>query len=70
MCLRLPVLPYLERRDICGIAIMAAVVLLTLTFEAWQGRFIGSHLGDPNYPCSYGPKGTICALTNPALMPA
>jgi hypothetical protein len=62
--LRLPVWPYLERRDICGIVMAAVAVLLAVVLSASYGRFIGSHVTNPDWPCSYGPKGTICSLTS------
>ena len=63
MRLRLPVWPHVQRQDICGIVMAAAFVLLALALSASYGRFIGTHVADPDWPCSYGPKGTTCSLT-------
>ena len=63
--LRLPVWPYVQRKDICGVAMVAALMLLAVALSASYGRFIGSHVANPDWPCYYGPKGTICSLTSP-----
>lgn len=54
----------MPRRDVGGIVIAVVFVLLALAFVAWQGNFIGTHVTDPNWPCFYGPKGTVCSSTN------
>jgi hypothetical protein len=53
-----------QRSDICGVLVAAAIVLLGVALSAYYGRFIGTHVADPYWPCYYGPKGTTCAATS------